>query len=265
MDSENLMTDDIPSQAELARRLQYTARLAVVGKMASGAAHELNQPLNVIRMAAFNLKRAIQKNRLDPELALEKLARIDEQVTRAARLTAGMKAFSPTALSQDIVLRPSDAIAAALELLAKRFSAADAELHYQPTDVACEVQAAPTALQEIIFNLVDNAVEAFIRQGPQEVDVAEQSNPRIIGVAESVAEGIFKLVITDNAGGIDPEKRTALQAPFATEADDGTHPGMGLAICHEVVAGLGGSFDLSSDSISTTATLCFPVRCSAVE
>ncbi len=91
------MSDDLPPQDELARRLTHTARLAGVGTVASSAAHELNQPLNVIRMAAFNLKRSIEKDRFDPASALEKLARIDEQIERAARLTGGMKAFSPAA------------------------------------------------------------------------------------------------------------------------------------------------------------------------
>jgi len=74
------MTDSDPDVNELARRLKHSARLAGVGKVAAGAAHELNQPLNVIRMAAYNLKRAIEKNTLDPAVALEKLARIDDQI-----------------------------------------------------------------------------------------------------------------------------------------------------------------------------------------
>ena len=65
--------DDRPAAEELAARLKHSARLASVGKLASSAAHEINQPLNVIRMAAFNLRRAIQKCTLDAESALQKL------------------------------------------------------------------------------------------------------------------------------------------------------------------------------------------------
>ena len=64
---------DLPAAETLARRLQRTARLAAVGKLASSAAHELNQPLNVMRMAAFNIKRAIDKGNFDPESAMVKL------------------------------------------------------------------------------------------------------------------------------------------------------------------------------------------------
>ena len=86
--------NDRPSAEELARRLEYSARLASVGKLASSAAHEMNQPLNVIRMAAFNLRRAVEKGTLETESALAKFDRIDTQISRAARLVGGMKSFS---------------------------------------------------------------------------------------------------------------------------------------------------------------------------
>ena len=72
--------NDLPTPEVLARRLQRSARLASVGKLASSAAHEINQPLNVIRMAAFNLRRAIEKGTLNAESALTKLERIDTQI-----------------------------------------------------------------------------------------------------------------------------------------------------------------------------------------
>ncbi|MDB4491174.1 ATP-binding protein [Luminiphilus sp.] len=262
------MTDHTPDVNELARRLKYSARLAGVGKVAAGAAHELNQPLNVIRMAAYNLKRAIEKNTLDPAVALEKLARIDDQIARAARLTGGMKAFSPTASQSKMPIKPSESIGVALELLAKRFSAADAELDYQPTDIMCEVQAVPTALQEVVFNLVENAVDAFMRQGPVVFDITGEGEPaeaRVINVIETVQGNSFTLVVSDNAGGIDPVRLALVHAPFVTEADDGSHPGMGLTICHEIAADLGGTLSLDSDSKGITATVSFPIELAPAE
>lgn len=260
------MTDQLPTQDVLARRLRYAARLAAVGKVASGAAHELNQPLNVIRMAAFNLKRAIEKDRFDPTSALEKLARIDEQIERAARLTGGMKAFSPTAQQTKVPVQPSGQVAVALELLAKRLSSVDATLEYLPSTAVCEVHADPTAIQELVFNLVDNAVEAYARQGPHHVDVfggdTLAGDSRVIHVSEQVDHSSFELRITDHAGGIEPAELDALRAPFATSFTDDTHPGLGLAICETIAADLGGSLVIASDAGTTTVTVALPVQVS---
>jgi len=256
------VTDKLPSQDELANRLRYASRLAGVGKVASSAAHELNQPLNVIRMAAFNLKRSIDKGRFDPATALEKLARIDEQIERAARLTGGMKAFSPAAQQEKIPVHPSELVAIALELLAKRFSAVDATLEYLPAGVACQAQSAPTAIQELVFNLVDNAVEAYARQGPLRVDLDADNGDvplRVIQVAERVVDNQFQLRVTDTAGGIAPSLLDRVQAPFVTNATDGSHAGLGLATCEVIAADLGGSLTLSCQADGTTATVTFPV------
>jgi len=257
------VTDKLPSQDELANRLRYASRLAGVGKVASSAAHELNQPLNVIRMAAFNLKRSIDKGRFDPATALEKLARIDEQIERAARLTGGMKAFSPAAQQEKIPMNPSQMVAIALELLAKRFSAVDATLEYISAGVDCQAQSAPTAIQELVFNLVDNAVEAYARQGPLCVDLEDVNNgdvpERVIQVTERVVDNQFQLRVTDTAGGIAPSLLDRVQAPFVTNATDGSHAGLGLATCEVIAADLGGSLTLSCQADGTTATVTFPV------
>ncbi len=257
------MSDDLPPQDELARRLTHTARLAGVGTVASSAAHELNQPLNVIRMAAFNLKRSIEKDRFDPASALEKLARIDEQIERAARLTGGMKAFSPAARQEKIPVRPSELVAIALELLAKRFASVDATLAYTPCGVDCQAQGVPTAIQELVFNLVENAAQAYARQGPLQVDLDSAQNSdvpeRVIRVVERVVDNRFELSVTDTAGGIEPALVERAKAPFVTSAIDGTHAGVGLSTCEAIAADLGGSLTLTTNSEGTTAMVAFPV------
>jgi C4-dicarboxylate-specific signal transduction histidine kinase len=234
-----------------------------VGTVASSAAHELNQPLNVIRMAAFNLKRSIEKDRFDPASALEKLARIDEQIERAARLTGGMKAFSPAAQQEKIPVRPSELVAIALELLAKRFASVDATLAYTPCGVDCQTQGVPTAIQELVFNLVENAVQAYARQGPLQVDLESANSndlpERVIRVVERVVDNRFELSVTDTAGGIEPSILDHVQVPFFTSAEDGSHAGLGFARCQAIATDLGGSLTLVSHDNGTTATVIFPV------
>ncbi|MDG1065435.1 MAG: ATP-binding protein [Luminiphilus sp.] len=253
--------DDSPTAAELALRLQHSARLASVGKLASSAAHEINQPLNVIRMAAFNVRRAIQKGTLDPESALVKLERIDSQIARAARLVGGMKAFSPTTTDAPTAVSPTDVLTTALQLMAKRFTAADVELIHEPRDGDETVQAAPSAFQELVIHLLDNAIEAY-SEAPQRNPLLEGDNlaPRWVKVGEAVQEQEFIITIEDAAGGLSAEIVDRAFLPFVTTAQDGSHAGLGLTVCASLAASMGGAVMLDPTDLGLVATVRLPLK-----
>ena len=268
--------DDRPAAEELAARLKYSARLASVGKLASSAAHEINQPLNVIRMAAFNLRRAIQKGTLDAESALQKLERIDTQIARAARLVGGMKAFSPTGADTPTNINPTEALATALELMAKRFTGADIELIYsaeETTDNSTEdssegtseeanktIEASPSAFQELIVNLLDNAIEAY-GEAPQRNPLLEDEGlpPRWIKVVETAQARELTITIEDAAGGVTPKIAHQAFQPFITTAEDGSHAGLGLTVCASIAASMGGAVTLARTELGSKATVSLPL------
>ena len=269
--------DDRPAAEELAARLKHSARLASVGKLASSAAHEINQPLNVIRMAAFNLRRAIQKGTLDAESALQKLERIDTQIARAARLVGGMKAFSPTGADTPTNINPTEALATALELMAKRFTGADIELIYsadETTDNSTEdssegtseaanktIEASPSAFQELIVNLLDNAIEAY-GEAPQRNPLLEDEGlpPRWIKVVETAQARELTITIEDAAGGVTPKIAHQAFQPFITTAEDGSHAGLGLTVCASIAASMGGAVTLARTELGSKATVSLPLK-----
>jgi len=268
--------DDRPAAEELAARLKHSARLASVGKLASSSAHEINQPLNVIRMAAFNLRRAIQKGTLDAESALKKLERIDTQIARAARLVGGMKAFSPTGADTPTNINPTEALATALELMAKRFTGADIELIYsadETTDNSTEdssegtseetnktIEASPSAFQELIVNLLDNAIEAY-GEAPQRNPLLEDEGlpPRWIKVVETAQARELTITIEDAAGGVTPKIAHQAFQPFITTAEDGSHAGLGLTVCASIAASMGGAVTLARTELGSKATVSLPL------
>ena len=268
--------DDRPAAEELATRLKHSARLASVGKLASSAAHEINQPLNVIRMAAFNLRRAIQKGTLDAESALQKLERIDTQIARAARLVGGMKAFSPTGADTPTNINPTEALATALELMAKRFTGADIELIYsadETTDNSTEdssegtseaanktIEASPSAFQELMVNLLDNAIEAY-GEAPQRNPLLEDEGlpPRWIKVVETAQARELTITIEDAAGGVTPKIAHQAFQPFITTAEDGSHAGLGLTVCASIAASMGGAVTLARTELGSKATVSLPL------
>ncbi len=239
--------DQLPDTEDLAARLKVVARMAGVGKLSAGAAHEMNQPLNVIRMAAYNLRRSVEKGTLNPESALAKLQRIDEQIDRAARLVGGMKAFSPTSSQDPTTINPSEAVATALELLAKRFSAAEVTLDYSPTDQIVALQSPPTAIQEVVAHVVDNTLEAF-GPAPQIDPFAAGGNTgeRKLTISESIEDGHFVLCFEDGAGGMSADVLDNATDAFVTTDHASGHAGLGLTICRDLILGMDGEFLLET-------------------
>ena len=251
---------DLPAAEVLARRLQHTARLAAVGKLASSAAHELNQPLNVMRMAAFNIKRAIDKGNFDPESAMAKLERIDLQINRAAQLVGGMKSFSPTSSATTAQVDVGEAVVTALALMAKQFTAADVELRHDACDTAISIEAPPSALQELVTNLVDNALEAYGSAPASNPLLSEEETPpRALLVKEALVGDAWQLVIEDSAGGIPEALRPHIFEPFFTGHEDDSHAGLGLTVSRELVTRLGGTLDVEHIDSGTRVCIELPV------
>ena len=251
---------DRPSAEELARRLEYSARLASVGKLASSAAHEMNQPLNVIRMAAFNLRRAVEKGTLETESALAKFDRIDTQISRAARLVGGMKSFSPTSKDTPTTIDPCQGIGTALELMAKRFTAADVHLESSFSEDEVVVNTSPSLFQEVVVHLVDNAIEAY-GEAPHRDPLAadEEEPPRWIKVSGAVVDGKFVLTVEDAAGGLPPGLADRVLLPFVTSAEDGSHAGLGLSVCNSYAEAMAGDLALQGTELGTLVSLSLPL------
>ena len=255
-------TNSALSVTELEQRLQHAAPLAAVGKISAGAAHEINQPLNVIRMAAFNLRRGLEKGNLDTTAALDKLAAIDAQISRAAELVGAMKAFSPTSRGGVATIQPAAAMRVALALMSRRFSAEMIELNHSATEGTGELQADPAALQTLIVAIVDNAVEALSTSAVATSDPValmtaaansgvgislEADNAvRRIDVSETLGDGCYRFTVSDNAGGIPDDILPRVFDPYFTTATDGSHPGLGLTVARAIAAELGGFISLAN-------------------
>ncbi len=251
--------------AELEQRLEHAAPLAAVGKISAGAAHEINQPLNVIRMAAFNLRRGLEKGTLDPAAALDKLAAIDAQISRAAELVGAMKSFSPTSRGGVATIQPMAAMRVALALMSRRFSAEMIDLHHTAAEGTGELQADPAALQTLIVAIIDNAVEALAASAVAAsdpvalmtaaansgagIDLEAGSNLRRIDVTETITSECYRFTVADNASGIPDELLPRVFEPYFTTATDGSHPGLGLTVAAAIADELGGSIRLENRSL----------------
>ena len=241
---------DITMIVQTRNQLIHTAKLASIGELSSGMAHELNQPLNVIRMACHNLTRSLTKGTFTATVAQEKLDRINDQVDRAAKIIAGMKAFGRKTNMTAGPINPSIAINTALDLLREQMATQTIAIDYTPLIESVSIRADAMAIEQVIINLVTNARDAI-----KEKEV----NPGQIWIRESLVGGKFRLEIEDNGGGIPSAALKSIFDPFFTTKEVGKGTGLGLSISYGILQEVGGVLEASNTDKGACFHLEIPV------
>jgi two-component system, NtrC family, sensor kinase len=230
-------------------QLRHADRLTTVGKMASGIAHELGTPLNVIEGRA----RMIQTGEAEGEEVGDSARIIVEQSRRVTAIVRQLLDFARRGRAERSAadLRPIAGSTRNLMLAAAR--RADVELEIEPDDdqdaAACTAEIDDGQLVQVLTNLVSNAIAATPRGGRITLAVAPRTATPPRGAKDLPAGPIpvVALTVRDTGGGIDPALRERIFEPFFTTKDVGQGTGLGLAVVHGIVADHGGWIDVESE------------------
>jgi PAS domain S-box-containing protein len=225
-------------QAEM--RLFDASRLANLGEMASGVAHEINQPLAVIRMAADSLQEELESEeaQADPigmfDFMKEKLKRIAAQTDRASGIIRDLRtvARKPTDEAQPFGL--ADAARISGDLLTEQLRASRVELTLDlPSDSGPTVLGQMSRLQQVVINLVLNARDAILENVPS--DTLGTLGHIAVRVRENQATRTAAIYVEDDGAGIPEHALGRLFEPFFTTKPTGKGTGLGLSISYDIV------------------------------
>ena len=225
---------DVTREHEQEVHLAQSNKMALLGEMTTGMAHELNQPLTAIGMMAENGLSLIEEG-APPEAVAAKLDRIREQVKRAAALVNHMRVFGrkPDNLPAPVLV-PA-VIDGALSVLATRLNEASIAVTVAIDGDLPPVIGHLVLLEQVLVNLLANAADAIeARQPPLPAD------RRTIEVRAGFASGMVDINVADHGGGIDPDILARLFEPFFTTKAVGRGTGLGLSICYGIVSDMGG-------------------------
>ena len=218
----------------LETRLAHVGRFNLMGEMAAGIAHEINQPLSAIATYAQAAKRIMQREQPDLKLLTEICAKVDEQALRAGQVVENIRKFIRKQDAKVAVLDVNAVIADALNLV-------EADAHAEGIRVATHyaeglppVRADAVQLQQVLLNLTRNSVDAM-RDG-----VTKERKERGIVIGTDGGEhGGACISVTDHGLGVSPRLADHIFHPFVTTKRDGL--GVGLAISRTIVQSYGGS------------------------
>lgn len=218
-------------RAEELLRLGQVARLNTLGELAAGMAHELNQPLAALLANTQAARRLLAEEPPELETARGAMLHAEEQARRAAdvlgRLRRGVERPAEAAALQPVVLQ--DAVRNAFYLLEPEFARRQVDPRLEAQEAALAVRAEPVALEQIIHNLLTNALQALDQVPPQE---------RSLSVRLESDRGEGALTVGDSGPGIAPEVLPRIFEPFFTTRANGL--GLGLSLCESLAAGMGG-------------------------
>ncbi|WP_292856390.1 sensor histidine kinase [Mesorhizobium sp.] len=212
--------------------LAQANRLSILGQIAAGVAHEINQPVAAIRTYAENAGRFLESGKTEP--ASGNLTSIVSMTERIGAITGTLRTFArrPGLAASPLPVR--EAIDGALSLLSGRIRDSGVTIVKPRGDTSPLVMASRIRLEQILVNLLQNALDAMKdRPDPRiEIDLAEHDDRVLISVR-------------DNGPGLGPEAAGNLFMPFQTTKEKGL--GLGLVISQEIAQELGGTLRFDAD------------------
>ncbi|TDP52756.1 phospho-acceptor domain-containing protein [Bacteriovorax stolpii] len=222
------------SQSELEAQRQQAiqaSKLSSLGEMASGVAHEINNPLTIISALATRTKKNLRDPNVPQEKNEENLDRIIATVDRIAKIIRGLRAFSRDSNGDAFARkRVSEIVGMALELCQEKFRDNGIEIKLE-LGPEVEIECREVQIVQVLVNLLNNSLDA-IQQFP------------VKWVKISVSETEEKVVIhvTDSGLGIKKEVADQMMLPFYTTKDIGKGTGLGLSISKGIIEAHEGKF-----------------------
>lgn len=224
--------------------LVQAGKLAAIGQMSTSIAHELNQPLAALRTLSGNTVRFLERGQLD--VASTNLKTINELIDRMGRITASLRSFARRGDDKGQACL-GKAVDAALQLLGSRVESVHLQLHRDFADR--QVQIDQTRLEQILVNLIGNALDAMQAQPLPELWLEGEA-----------FDGKYRLRVRDNGHGIDAEARKHLFEPFFTTKPGEQGLGLGLTLSASLAAATGGQLGVEHPaSGGTTFVLSLPL------
>lgn len=214
-----------------------SAKMATLGEMSTGLAHEINQPLNVMRMAVVNALKRLENGDLDVDYLQEKLKRIDAQVVRASKVIDHMRVFGRRSEVEQALFEPWLAVEGALSLLADGLAGKSVAVRLGGPLLGCTVNGHLDQLEQVLINLMVNARDILLEKQPVQ--------PWIALHGEHDGQNV-RLFVEDNGGGIEPRLLERIFEPFFTTKPSGVGTGLGLSVSYRIVESMGGTLSVSN-------------------
>ncbi len=233
---------DITEFNNLQNRLLRSEKLAIVGKLASSVAHELRNPLGVIKNATYYLD-MLELAKNSPELK-ENMDIINQEIDNSDRIITDLLEFSR---AKGPVLRPENINLIVKEILDRLRIAPNIEVALELRDDLPEIEVDAPQMHQTFYNIIKNALEAMEKGGKLKIKTGLKD------------DGFLEVSFSDTGSGVSKENIAKIFEPLFSTKTKGT--GLGLSVCSSIVEGHHGKIEVTSEvGQGTTFTVKLPVN-----
>lgn len=225
------------------RKFILTEKFAASGKMAAGVAHEINNPLGIIKnyLKLFNDQWAQHSTRLESlGLSLKPLEIVNDELDRIARIVRNLLDIFRPAEGRRTQTDVNKEINRLIELMKKNLEKRGIQMVLDMQEPLPQPTLSPDLLRQVLLNIIGNAEDAIQETG--EINI----KTRFWG-AGTIGKKYIEVVIKDTGCGIPPENMGKIFDPFFTTKKEGESTGLGLSVTYSILKTLGGDINIASD------------------
>jgi C4-dicarboxylate-specific signal transduction histidine kinase len=216
-------------------QLIQAGKLATLGELTTGVAHELNNPLNNIGLFVGNVIDYVRLGRVDNERMLQDLEKVVDQVKKATEIISHLRTFGRAAPVTVEPVSVNDVIERALSLTQEQLRLREIEIDLDLCDEAPVVLGNSIQLEQVFINLITNARDALA-----------EAEERRVAIQCSIEGDSVVMVFHDTGPGIPEGLEQRIFDPFFTTKEVGTGTGLGLSITYGIIKDHGGSVTVES-------------------
>lgn len=253
-----LIIRDVSHRKMLEQQLIYKDRLAGLGEMAAGIAHEINQPMNIISMSVDNLLMEIQSNKhLDQEYLERKSEKIFENILRMRKVIDHIRAFSQDQQEdRKTFFDLNESIDNAIMMVSEQMKQHEVSLTLSLSKKIPVIYGNSYKFEQVMLNFIHNALDAVNEKTLH----SGYEFRKQIGISTSLEKKNILIEVTDNGIGIKPDDIPKITIPFFSTKSSGKGMGIGLSISHDIIKEFNGTMEITSSyNQKTTVIITIPV------
>ncbi|MFH1103080.1 MAG: PAS domain S-box protein [Pseudomonadota bacterium] len=253
-----ITTSDITKRLEVEQQLIQASKMATLGEMATGVAHELNQPLSVIKTASsYFMKKVKSQEPIQEDVLFTMSEEIDKHIDRAVKIINHMREFGRKAQDELVEVDVNITLQRAFEIFSQQLKLRGIDVVWETQEDLPKIMGDPNRLEQVFVNLFINARDAIeekwnkkeFRPGDKRIVLRTRSNQK-----EVIIE------VEDTGPGIPDSILNKIFEPFFTTKAVGKGTGLGLSISYSIIKECGGEIHaLSEEGKGTTFVIHCPV------
>ncbi|WP_336080346.1 response regulator [Thalassospira sp. CH_XMU1448-2] len=250
-----MLAEDVTEKRRIERQLVQTSKLATLGEMAASVAHEMNQPLNVIRMAADTCALQYDLEAVKPAFQRERLSLISSQTERMSEIIKHLQIYSRPDDDDFVPFDPMKAVERSVDMIEHDCRLSGIMIEVVPPAQACLVKGRQVQLEQVLVNMLTNARDAINENGD------DGSIGGLIRLSAMVDENhkVLKLAVNDNGGGVPEAAIDLLFHPFFTTKDVGKGTGLGLSVSFGIIEAMNGKIDVRNEGDGACFEVTLPI------